>query len=164
MKVTLITLAVICIVEFFAIILVTPLAKPKLLLRFLPKDVYEAGKNHSEPPVYKQILGFIVVIVFCAVYIGAIVFLIKDGIHRDYTYWQMAGRFFIVLYGNKAFDIIVQDQWLVQSTDFFKNYFPETKNCAGWHDRKFNNKKQLPRLICYPFVCLLIAWIAMLLK
>lgn len=40
-----------------ALVLIAPhLASPKLVLRFLPKDVYEAGKDHPAPSLPKQIL------------------------------------------------------------------------------------------------------------
>ena len=40
-----------------ALVLIAPhLASPKLVLRFLPKDVYEAGKDHPAPSLPKQLL------------------------------------------------------------------------------------------------------------
>ena len=40
-----------------ALVLIAPhLASPKLVLRFLPKDVYEAGKDHPSPSLLKQLL------------------------------------------------------------------------------------------------------------
>ena len=40
-----------------ALVLIAPyLAPPKLVLRFLSKDVYEAGKDHPSPSLLKQLL------------------------------------------------------------------------------------------------------------
>jgi len=40
-----------------ALVLIAPhLEPPKLVLRFLPKDVYEAGKDHPSPSLLKQLL------------------------------------------------------------------------------------------------------------
>ena len=40
-----------------ALVLIAPhLAFPKLVLRFLPKDVYEAGKDHPSPSLSKRLL------------------------------------------------------------------------------------------------------------
>ena len=36
---------VLCIIEFLVIVLASPLAKPSLVLRFLPEDVREAAKK-----------------------------------------------------------------------------------------------------------------------
>ena len=44
--------------EFYyvGLVLIAPhLAPPKLVLRFLPKDVYEAGKDHPSPSLLKQL-------------------------------------------------------------------------------------------------------------
>lgn len=66
-------------------------------------------------------------------------------------------RFIVMLYVMKAFDIIVQDQWLVMTVGYFKKIFPETRECAGWKDRGFNNRNQIIRIIAYPFLCMITA-------
>ncbi len=162
MTITVITAVCLCIVEFVIILLVAPIAKPIMILGFLPEDIREKAKNHPEPPKHKQIIAYILFIIFIAAFIGAIVFLGIDGLKNDYDYWRLAGRFLFVLYINKAFDIIIQDQWLVLSTDYFKKIFPETANCDGWHNRRFNNKNQLKRIFGYPFMCLITAGIFMI--
>lgn len=164
MTVTIITAVCLCVVEFAVIILVAPMAKPSMILGFLPEDIRKKAKNHPEPPKHKQIIAHILFIVFIASFIGAIVFLGIDGLTNGYDYWKLTGRFLLVLYINKAFDIIVQDQWLVMSTDYFKKIFPETADCDGWHNRGFNNKNQLKRIFGYPFMCLITAEIFMLFK
>ena len=47
----------------------------------------------------------------------------------------------------KAFDIIVQDQWLVMTVGCFKKIFPEISECDGWKDSGFNNKNQIIRIV-----------------
>jgi len=37
--------------------------------------------------------------------------------------------------------------------------YPETKGCKSRNDRSFNTKKQLIRLIAFPFAAALLAWI-----
>lgn len=69
----------------------------------------------------------------------------------------------VVLYINKAFDILVQDQWLVMTVGFYKKIFPETADCEGWKNRGFNNKKQIVRIVANPFLCMLTAGIFVLL-
>lgn len=164
MTVTIITAICLCMIEFIVILLASPMAKPDMILQFLPEDIREKAKNHSEPPKYKQIIAYILLAIFILSYLGAIVFLGIDGLNNQYSYWQLVGRFLIVLYINKVFDIIVQDQWLVMSTGYFKKIFPETADCKGWHNRSFNNKNQLKRIIGYPIMCLITAGIFMLFK
>lgn len=74
---------------------------------------------------------------------------------------MILGFVLIALYIIKLFAIIVQDQWLIMTSGYFKKIFPETADCAGWHNRKFNNKNQLIRLVAYPFLCFIIAGIFM---
>ena len=38
-----------------------------------------------------------------------------DGIRNGLGYWQLTARYIVLLYVMKAFDIIVQDQWLVMT-------------------------------------------------
>ena len=151
------TAAIICITEFAVIVIASPMAKPSLVLRFLPEDVREVAKNHPEPPLYQQMIAHCLLAVFLLVFLGAIVFLGIDGIRKGYGFWQLSGRFLFVLYLCKLFDILVQDQWLVLRYGYYKKLYPETENCAGWQDRSFNKAEQTKRIVIYPFLCLLLA-------
>ncbi|ORX83567.1 hypothetical protein BCR32DRAFT_266866 [Anaeromyces robustus] len=160
----LITSLIVCIIEFLVIIIASPLAKPKLVLKFLPEDIRIKGSKHPEPPLYKQMIAHFLLSIFLISYLGAIIFLGKDGLNKkNYGFWNFFFRYMIFFYFNKFYDIIVQDQWLVMSTNFFKNIYPETIQCKGWKDRKFNNKNQIKRIIIFPFICLLISGICVIL-
>jgi hypothetical protein len=43
---TIIIALILCVIEFLVIVIVSPMAKPSLVLRFLPKDIREAAKDH----------------------------------------------------------------------------------------------------------------------
>ena len=45
-----------CLIMLELVLAAPHLASPRLVLRFLPKDVYEAGKDHPAPPLPKRIL------------------------------------------------------------------------------------------------------------
>lgn len=94
--------------------------------------------------------------------IGGIICVGMDGIRNGCGFWKLTLRFMVVLYINKAFDILVQNQWLVMTVGFYKRIFPETADCEGWKNRGFNNKKQLVRIITYPFLYMMTAGIFML--
>ena len=49
------------------------------------------------------------------------------------------------------------------STDGYIRFFPETRDCASWNDYSFNKRNQMIRLAAFPFLCALMAWIALLL-
>ena len=158
MKTTIIVSLCLCAIEFLTIVIASPLAKPSLVLGFLPEDIREAAKDHPEPPMWKQMIAHCMFAAFIVAFVGGIVYLGVDGLRRGYGFWKLYGRFVLALFICKAFDILVQDQWLVMSTDFFKRIYPETADCAGWKDRGFNNRNQLIRIVLYPVLCLIMAW------
>ena len=73
---TVIVALVICLIEFIVIVSASPMAKPSLVLRFLPEDVRIAGKDHPEPPKPKQIIAHILLGVFLISMLTAAIFLI----------------------------------------------------------------------------------------
>ena len=151
-----------CIIEFLVIVIASPMANPALVLRFLPKDVREAAKDHPAPPVYKQVIAHILLAVFLISMLAGIINVGIYGIRNGFSYGQLSAHFIVFLYVIKAFDIIVQDQWLVMTLGYFKEVFPETSECEGWKDRGFNNKNQIVRIVAYPFLAMITAGVFML--
>lgn len=68
-----------------------------------------------------------------------------------------------MLYLLKAFDIIFLDWFLLTKSNFFQHYYRETEDCEGYHQFGFNRGEQLARIILFPFLALLMAWICTLL-
>ena len=155
---------VLCLIEFLVIVIASPFAKPSLVLRFLAEDVRFAAKNHPEPPKWKQMIAHFMLAVFLLLMLGGIIWLGIDGIKNGYGFWKLTLRFIIMLYVMKIFEILVQDQWLVMTLGYFKKIFPETADCEGWKNRSFNNKNQIIRIIAYPFLCMLLSGIFILIK
>lgn len=106
----------------------------------------------------------VALVIFLISMLAGIIYLGVDGIRSGYGFWKLTLRFIIMLYIMKAFDIIVQDQWLVMTVGYFKKLYPETSDCEGWKDRSFNNKNQIIRIVVYPFLCMLTAAVFMLFK
>ena len=123
-----------------------------------------AGKDHPEPPMHKQIIAHVLLAIFLITVFAGMIYLGIDGIRNGYGFWKLTLRFIVLLYIMKAFDIIVQDQWLVMTVGYFKKLFPETADCERWKNRAFNNKNQIVRIIAYPFLCMITAGIFLLLK
>jgi hypothetical protein len=84
-----------------------------------------------------------------------------DARKNGFTFWQTAGRYLLILYLWKAFDIIALDWFLLTKSHFFQHYYPETEGCEGYHSFGFNRKEQLIRLAVFPFVSALLSWITM---
>ena len=129
------------------------LAPPKLVLRFLPKDIYEAGMDHPAPSRKKQLLGHVLTLIF----LGYFILIMKknaDEIRQENVdLGEAFKRLMVFLYVEKAFDIIVLDQFLCMTSGWYQRFYPETKDCAGWHNRGWNNRQQAARLLLYPIVC-----------
>ena len=159
---TLTALAAVCLLSLAFILIIPHFAATKVLMSFLPQDIREAAKAHPDPSLGRQIIGYLMTALAAAGYVGLLFFLGADDLRRGYGFWLLFGRFMLFLYGYKLFDILVQDQYIVITRKYFVRFYPETKDCKSWDDRSFNTKNQLIRLIAFPFVCALMAWITLL--
>ena len=158
---TLLCLVYVCALSLFYILVIPPLASTKLFLRFLPRDVREAAKDHPDPPRARRVLGWLLTAVFAVAYLGALVFIGYDGARCGNGFWLLFGRYLLFFYGYKIFDILVQDQHIVIRKKYYLRFCPETSACESWNDYSFNKRNQMIRLIAFPFVCALLAWITL---
>jgi hypothetical protein len=159
---TLSALAAVCLLSLAFILIIPHFEATKVLMSFLPQDIREAAKAHPDPSLGRQIIGYLMTALAAAGYVGLLFFLGADGLRRGYGFWLLFGRFMLFLYCYKLFDILVQDQYIVISRKYYVKFYPETKGCKSWDDRSFNTKNQLIRLIAFPFVCALMAWVALI--
>ncbi|QTE67937.1 hypothetical protein JNO48_12210 [Clostridiales bacterium] len=159
---TLSALAAVCLLSLAFILIIPCFAATKIFMRFLPRDIREAAKTHPDPSLGRQIIGYLMTALAAAGYVGLLFFLGADGLRRGYGFWLLFGRFMLFLYGYKLFDILVQDQYIVITRKYYVKFYPETKGCKSWDDRSFNTKNQMIRLIAFPFVCALMAWVTLL--
>ena len=133
------------------------------LAKNFPKDVQEALKPRldeiDKQPKAPRIFGGILIIITCLLFVGVFIWGGVEGMHHDFTYSQYLLRFLIISFGTKAFDIIVLDYFLLTKTNFFQNFFPETKGCAGWQQFGYNRKQQLGQSVFMLICCLLLAFL-----
>ena len=162
MIITLLVLAVVCLLSLAYLLAIPPLARTKWFLHFLPEDIREAGKQHPDPSPGRQLTGYLLTLAALSGYLGALVFLGLDGLRRGYGFGLLFGRFLLFMAGYKLFDILIQDQYLVITKKYFVRFFPETAGCRSWWDRSFNTKKQLFRLKLLPVVCALLSGLTLL--
>ena len=159
MLTTLAVLAYVCALSLFFIIVIPPLAPTRLFMRFLPQDIRDAAKDHPDPPRERRILGYLLTAVVSIAYVGGLVLIGADALRHGCGFWRIFGRYMLFMVGYKVFDILVQDQFIVVKKKYFVRFFPETKDCKSWDDRSFNKDNQRKRLIVFPFVCALMAWL-----
>lgn len=134
---------------------------PKLFTT-APKDIQATVVPHKERFPGARILGWFLLLLCAALLLGTFIYAGWDGKQNNYSFWQFFWRFLAMLYLWKAFDIICLDWFLLTKSHFFQHYYPETKGCAGYHQFGFNRKEQLTRIILFPFVSMLLAWICTL--
>lgn len=141
------------------VVILPYLAPPKPVLRFLPKDVYEAGKDHPAPSRKKQLLGHLLTAAFGVFFVWTMK-KNADEIRREKLgFGEAFKRLMAFLYVEKAFDIIVLDQFLCMTSGWYKRFYPETNDCEGWHNRGWNSRQQGARLLLYPIACAVQAYL-----
>ncbi len=161
---TLAVLAYVCVLSLFFVIVIPPLAPTKLFMRFLPQDIRDAAKDHPDPPKERRIIGYLLTAVVAISYVGGIVLIGADALRHGCSFGQIFGLYLLFMYGYKVFDILVQDQYIFIKKKYFLRFFPETKDCKSWNNRNFNKSNQWKRLITFPFVCALMAWLITLVR
>ncbi len=155
---TLIFIASICLMMYSAVALV----QNKRLFSSAPKDVQTAIQEKPERFRGARALGIILLILsFCGCAF-AFIFGAVNGIQNGFTFWQFFVRFLIMLYLYKAFDMVCFDWLLLTKSHFFRHYYPEIEGCESLEKYGFNLKSQIAKLIAFPFVSLLAAWICTL--
>ena len=150
-----------CVLLFLGIWGVTVTLPTALLAKNFPKDVQEKLRPRLEGLSMspKRALGWIILVLFVAGYLGLFVIGGIDGLRRDFTFWQFFLRFFIIGAVIKAFDILALDWFLLTKTHFFQHYFPETEGCAGWQDFGYNRRQQARQCVMIVLGSAVTAWI-----
>ncbi len=159
MKVTILCALVLMASLFLMIWVAVALVQEKKLFTTAPKDIQAAAKEHEERFTGARILGWTLLVPCVLAFVGALVYAGWDGIRNGFGFWPFFGRFLTMLYLEKAFDILCLDWFLLTKSHFFQHYYPETEGCAGYHQFGFNRKEQITRIVLFPFVALLLAWV-----
>lgn len=163
MKVTLICSLVLMALFFIMLWAAVALVQSKKLFTTAPKDIQAAIEEHEERFTGAKILGWGILLLDVVIFACVFAYAGWDGIRSGFGFWQFFGRFLTMLYLLKAFDIVCFDWLLLTKSRFFQHYYPETEGCAGYHQFGFNRKEQLTRIVLFPFVSLLLAWLCTLL-
>lgn len=150
-----------CLSLFLAIWGLTVTMPTGLLARNFPSDVQACLKPRLEslPMSFKRVVGWIILIGFCILFLGLFIIGAIDGFKNGYTFLQFFLRFLIIAASVKVFDIVCLDYILLTKTQFFQHYFPETKDCIGWKQFGYNRRQQIRQCIIIPVCCLIGAFI-----
>ena len=138
------------------------LVQNKKFFTSAPKDVQEAIRKKPERFRGAHFLGYALALISVLGIIGAFLFGVIDGVKNDFTFWQFFKRLLTMLYLYKAFDMICFDWLLLTKSHFFQRYYPEIEGCESLERFGFNLKSQIIKIIIFPFITALAAWICTL--
>ncbi len=157
---SLVFIASICLMLYSAVALV----QNKKLFSSAPKDVQAAVQDKPERFKGAKTIGGVLLGVSLCGCVFAFIYGAINGIQNGFTFWQFFARFLIMLYLYKAFDMVCFDWLLLTKSHFFQHYYPEIEGCESLKKYGFNLKSQIVKLIAFPFISLLAAWICTLLS
>jgi len=154
-----------CVLLFLCIWGVTVTMPTRLLAKNFPLDVQERLKPRLDnlPMSFKRVVGWIILVAFCILYVGIFVYGVIDGLNNGYNFLQFFIRFFLIGGIVKVFDIVCLDYVLLTKTHFFQHYFPETKGCIGWKKFGYNRKQQTSQCVAIVVLSLIVAFICAML-
>ncbi len=135
------------------------LVQDKRFFGSAPKEAQKLIQPKPERFQGQHLLGWVLLILSMLMLAADLVLAIWDGARNNFGFWQFFARFLTILYAYKAFDMICFDWLLLTRSRFFQHYYPEVDACEDLHKYGFNLKSQIIRIIVYPFLCALIAWI-----
>ena len=138
------------------------LVQDRRLFTSAPKEAQALLQPKPERFRGQHALGWALAVLAVLMVASALVIAIWDGVRSGFGFWQFFARFLIILYVYKAFDMICFDWLLMTRTRFFQHYYPEVDVCEAYHKYGFNLKSQIVRIIVYPFIAALMAWVCTL--
>lgn len=138
------------------------LVQDKRLFGSAPKDAQELLQPKPERFKGQHLLGWMLLILSLLMLVAAAALAVWNGVRNNFGFWQFFARFLIILYAYKAYDMICFDFLLMTRTRFFQRYYPEVDVCEAYHKYGFNLKSQIFRIIAYPFICALAAWLCII--
>ena len=152
---SLVLILALCLLLYAAVALI----QNRKLFTSAPKDIQAAAKDHPERFRGAHLLGWKLAVLSVLMMAAAFLYGGHDGVRRGFGFWQHFARFLTMLWLWKAFDIVCLDWLLLTKSRFFQRYYPETEGCEGYRQFGFNRKGQIARIVLFPFVAALLAWI-----
>lgn len=124
-----------------------------------PKEVQVAVQPRDERFPGAHALGWCLIALSFALFIGAVVLGRWDGIRNGFPYWKFLVRFTAMLWLLKAYDIMLFDFVLLCRSSFFPHFYPETKPVLGPHLFGYNKKTHILHIVLSPAVAAALAGI-----
>ena len=135
------------------------LIQDRRLFTSAPKDVQAKIQDHEERFKCQKLLGWKLMGIAILMYVFAFFYAGYDGVKNGFAFKDFFIRYLVMLYLMKAYDMIFFDWYLLTQSHFFQHYYPETEGCEGYQRYGFNLREQITKLLLFPFVAALLAWI-----
>ena len=133
------------------------LIQDKRFFTSAPKEVQAAVQPRDERFPGAHALGWCLIALSFALFIGAVVLGGWDGIRNSFPYWKFLVRFTAMLWLLKAYDIMFFDFVLLCRSNFFPRFYPETKPVLGPHLFGYNKKTHILHIVLSPVVAAALA-------
>lgn len=143
----LVTIALACVMMAGLLLMIfaaVALIQDKRMFTSAPKDIQEAIRPRTGQRFPgAHVLGWLLLVVAVVLVLGPLVIAGWEGVRDGLGYWQLFGRFLVMLLLVKAFDVLFLDWFLLCHSHFYQHYYPETEGCAGFHSFGFNARSHV---------------------
>ncbi len=126
------------------------LIQDKRFFTSAPKEVQAAVHPREERFPGAHMLGWCLIALSFALFLGAAVLGGWDGIRNGFSFWKFLIRFTVMLWLLKAYDILFFDFFLLCRSNFFPRFYPETKPVLGPHLFGYNKKTHILHIALSP--------------
>lgn len=146
--ITTIILSVIMMAGLFLLLwAAVALIQNKKFFTSAPKEAQAVIQPKEERFPGAHALGYTLGIFAILLMGGAVIYGCWNGIQNEYNFGQFFGRFLIMLWGLKLYDILFFDYFLLCRSGFFQHYYPEVTGLYGPEVFGYNWKSHLLYII-----------------
>ena len=138
------------------------LIQDKRLFSTAPPDVQERILEHDERFPHAHLIGWILLVFSCLLIAFSLIYGIIDALNNHFDFWKLFLRLWAMMWAYKIYDMVFFDWFLLTKSHFYQHYFPETEGCISYEVYGFNLKSQILKLIIFPFIALILAYLIIL--
>ena len=162
MKITILATLMIFAAYFLHLYGAVGFIQDKRFFSSAPKENLAAIPDKQERFPGAHIVGWVIVSLALALFLGAVILAAWDGVKNDFGFWHFFARFLTMLYLMEIYDIAFFDWVLLTHSNFFPHFYPELKGICGPHQFGYNKKEHILHFLIFLPASALIAWVCTL--
>lgn len=163
MKITILAALLLMLAYFLVLYGAVGFIQDKRFFGSAPKENLAAIPDKKERFRGAHALGWLIEAVAVAIFAGAAVLSVWDGVQSGFGFWDFFGRFVTMLYCLEIYDILFFDWVLLCHSGFFPHFYPELRGVVGPHMFGYNKKQHMLHFLIYIPACAAAAGLCMLL-